>query len=31
VAVQGAASVRPGAKVKVRWNAEDAVIMAVDQ
>ena len=30
-AVQGASVVQPGAKVKVRWNAEDAVIMAVDQ
>ncbi|MFC4114674.1 ABC transporter ATP-binding protein [Nonomuraea zeae] len=27
-AVQGASTVQPGAKVKVRWNAEDAVIMA---
>ncbi|MEO3797249.1 ABC transporter ATP-binding protein [Nonomuraea sp. B10E15] len=31
VAVQGASAVEAGAKVKVRWNAEDAVIMAVDQ
>ncbi|PZG18676.1 ABC transporter ATP-binding protein [Nonomuraea aridisoli] len=31
VAVQGAAAVRPGAKVKVRWEARDAVVMAVDQ
>ncbi|MGW4796731.1 ABC transporter ATP-binding protein [Nonomuraea sp. NPDC004297] len=31
VAVQGAATVRPGAEVKVRWAAEDAVIMAADQ
>ncbi|MEV0237074.1 ABC transporter ATP-binding protein [Nonomuraea sp. NPDC050786] len=30
VAVQGASSVEVGAKVKVRWKAEDAVIMAVD-
>ncbi|MFB4281159.1 MULTISPECIES: ABC transporter ATP-binding protein [unclassified Nonomuraea] len=30
-AVQGASSVRAGAKVKVRWDAQDAVIMAVDQ
>jgi spermidine/putrescine transport system ATP-binding protein/putrescine transport system ATP-binding protein len=30
-AVQGASAVQPGAKVKVRWNAEDAVIMAVDR
>ncbi|MET8989965.1 ABC transporter ATP-binding protein [Nonomuraea wenchangensis] len=30
-AVQGAGTVRPGAKVKVRWNAEDAVIMADPQ
>lgn len=30
-AVQGAGTVRTGAKVKVRWAAEDAVIMAVDQ
>ncbi|MEQ4724101.1 ABC transporter ATP-binding protein [Nonomuraea sp. B19D2] len=29
VAVQGASSMEVGAKVKVRWNAEDAVIMAV--
>ncbi|HEX4817822.1 MAG TPA: ABC transporter ATP-binding protein [Nonomuraea sp.] len=28
VAVQGAASVRAGARVKVRWDAQDAVIMA---
>ncbi|MDP4504608.1 ABC transporter ATP-binding protein [Nonomuraea turcica] len=31
VAVQGASSVQTGAKVKVRWNAQDAVIVAVDQ
>ncbi|MEV0378936.1 ABC transporter ATP-binding protein [Nonomuraea sp. NPDC050643] len=31
VAVQGASAVQAGAKVKVRWNAQDAVIMAVDQ
>ncbi|NBE92428.1 ABC transporter ATP-binding protein [Nonomuraea sp. KC401] len=31
VAVQGASAVEAGAKVRVRWNAEDAVIMAVDQ
>ncbi|MFC5831718.1 ABC transporter ATP-binding protein [Nonomuraea insulae] len=31
VAVQGASSVRQGAKVKVRWEAKDAVIMAADQ
>ncbi|MFG2073538.1 spermidine/putrescine transport system ATP-binding protein/putrescine transport system ATP-binding protein [Nonomuraea maritima] len=30
-AVQGAAAVRPGAKVKVRWEAGDAVVVAVDQ
>ncbi|MEV4107452.1 ABC transporter ATP-binding protein [Nonomuraea sp. NPDC049695] len=30
VAVQGASSVEVGAKVKVCWEAEDAVIMAVD-
>ncbi|GAA3686244.1 ABC transporter ATP-binding protein [Nonomuraea antimicrobica] len=30
-AVQGASSVRAGAKVKVRWEQEDAVIMAADQ
>ncbi|MFI7616957.1 ABC transporter ATP-binding protein [Nonomuraea terrae] len=31
VAVQGAAAVRQGTKVKVRWEARDAVVMAVDQ
>ncbi|MET7332899.1 ABC transporter ATP-binding protein [Nonomuraea sp. NPDC005650] len=31
VAVQGASVVKVGAKVKVRWKAEDAVIMAVDR
>ncbi|MEU6784215.1 ABC transporter ATP-binding protein [Nonomuraea angiospora] len=31
VAVQGASTVKAGAKVKVRWKAEDAVIMAVDR
>ncbi|MEV0630212.1 ABC transporter ATP-binding protein [Nonomuraea wenchangensis] len=30
-AVQGAGTVKPGAEVKVRWNAEDAVIMADPQ
>ncbi|MEU8400460.1 ABC transporter ATP-binding protein [Nonomuraea sp. NPDC048892] len=30
-AVQGAATVSAGAKVKVRWDAEDAVIMAAGQ
>ncbi|SEG55473.1 spermidine/putrescine transport system ATP-binding protein/putrescine transport system ATP-binding protein [Nonomuraea solani] len=30
-AVQGASTVQAGAKVKVRWNAQDAVIMAVDR
>ncbi|MFI9588733.1 ABC transporter ATP-binding protein [Nonomuraea sp. NPDC052265] len=30
-AVQGASTVQPGAKVKVRWEAQDAVIMTVDQ
>ncbi|MFC4013100.1 ABC transporter ATP-binding protein [Nonomuraea purpurea] len=31
VAVQGASAVQPGAKVRVRWEAKDAVIMAADQ
>ncbi|NRQ34382.1 ABC transporter ATP-binding protein [Nonomuraea sp. NN258] len=31
VAVQGASTVRQGAKVKLRWEAKDAVIMAADQ
>jgi spermidine/putrescine ABC transporter ATP-binding subunit len=31
VAVQGASTMRPGAKVRLRWSAQDAVIMAVDQ
>ncbi|MGW2152881.1 ABC transporter ATP-binding protein [Nonomuraea sp. NPDC001699] len=30
-AVQGASTVQPGAKVKVRWETQDAVIMTVDQ
>ncbi|MEV4801111.1 ABC transporter ATP-binding protein [Nonomuraea sp. NPDC049421] len=30
-AVQGAGTIKAGAKVKVRWNAEDAVIMAAGQ
>ncbi|WP_431923605.1 ABC transporter ATP-binding protein [Nonomuraea jabiensis] len=31
VAVQGASTVKAGANVKVRWKAEDAVIMAADR
>lgn len=31
VAVQGASGVQPGAKVRVRWDARDAVIMAATE